>query len=88
VNLYAATSLGIPEPRVTDDVDCIVEGAPRATFYQLEEELRALGFTNDMESGVICRWRFGQLVVDIMPTEGDILGFIQSLVSGGVCSCD
>ncbi|WP_048826582.1 nucleotidyl transferase AbiEii/AbiGii toxin family protein [Hymenobacter sp. DG25B] len=83
MNLYAATSLGIPEPRVTDDVDCIVEGAPWASFYQLEEELRALGFTNDMESGVICRWRFGQLVVDMMPTEGDILGFINPLYPEG-----
>lgn len=75
VNLYAAAPLGTPEPRVTDDVDCIVEVAPQAAFYRLEEELRALGFTNDIESGVICRWRVGQLVVDIMPTEGDILGF-------------
>jgi predicted nucleotidyltransferase len=75
VNLYAAPVLGIPEPRVTDDVDCIVEVAPQSAFYQLEEEIRAQGFTHDVASGVICRWRYGSLLVDIMPTEGDVLGF-------------
>jgi hypothetical protein len=74
VNLYAAPALGIPEPQGTDDVDCSDEVAPRSAFYQLEEELRAQGFTNDVERGVICRWRYRPLLVDIMPTEGDILG--------------
>jgi predicted nucleotidyltransferase len=75
VNLYAAVPMNTPEPRVTDDVDCIVEVAPRAAFYELEEALRTQGFTNDVESGVICRWRYAHLVVDIMPTDSAILGF-------------
>ncbi|MBO3272372.1 nucleotidyl transferase AbiEii/AbiGii toxin family protein [Hymenobacter defluvii] len=75
VNLYAAAPLDTPEPRITQDVDCIVEVTPLAAFYQLEEELRAQGFTNDTASGVICRWRYAQLVVDVMPTDGSILGF-------------
>ncbi|RTQ53744.1 hypothetical protein EJV47_03145 [Hymenobacter gummosus] len=75
VNLYAAAPLNTPEPRITEDVDCIVEVAPRAAFYQLEDELRARGFVNDIASGVICRWRYAQLVVDVMPTDDAILGF-------------
>lgn len=75
VNLYSTMLASTPEPRITDDVDCIVEVAPRNAFYALEEELRALGFANDMTSGVICRWQLQGLTVDIMPTEPEILGF-------------
>lgn len=75
VNLYSTTPGNTPEPRITDDVDCIVEVAPRSAFYALEEELRALGFANDTTSGVICRWQLQGLTVDIMPTEPGILGF-------------
>ncbi len=75
VNLYSTASTNTPEPRITDDVDCIVEVAPRSAFYALEEEIRALGFANDTTSGVICRWQLQGLTVDIMPTEPGILGF-------------
>lgn len=75
VNLYSTTSASTPEPRITDDIDCIVEVAPRSAFYALEDELRALGFVNDTISGVICRWQLQGLTVDIMPTEPEILGF-------------
>jgi len=75
VNLYSTTPAGTPEPRVTEDVDCIVEVAPRTAFYQLEDELRTLGFVNDVASGVICRWTYQGLTVDIMPTDPTILGF-------------
>lgn len=75
VNLYSTTPSSTPEPRITDDVDCIVEVAPRSAFYALEEELRTLGFANDTTSGVICRWQLQGLTVDIMPTEPGILGF-------------
>ncbi|MGI4736808.1 MAG: nucleotidyl transferase AbiEii/AbiGii toxin family protein [Janthinobacterium lividum] len=75
VNLYSTTSAATPEPRITEDVDCIVEVAPRTAFYQLEDELRALGFVNDVASGVICRWLYQGLTVDVMPTDPTILGF-------------
>ncbi|HEX8656215.1 MAG TPA: nucleotidyl transferase AbiEii/AbiGii toxin family protein [Hymenobacter sp.] len=75
VNLYSTAPAGSPEPRVTDDVDCIVEVAPRAAFYALEENLRGLGFVNDVASGVICRWQYQGLTLDLMPTEPEILGF-------------
>lgn len=75
VNLYSTTSVATPEPRITEDVDCIIEVAPRTAFYQLEDELRSLGFVNDVTSGVICRWRYQGLTVDVMPTDPTILGF-------------
>ena len=75
VNLYSTTPTGTPEPRITGDVDCVVEVAPRTAFYQLEDELRTLGSVNDVASGVICRWNYQGLTVDVMPTGPAILDF-------------
>ena len=75
VNLYSTTPMGTPEPRITEDVDCLVEVTPRTAFHQLEDELRSLGFVNDVASGVICRWNYQGLTIDVMPTDPTILGF-------------
>jgi predicted nucleotidyltransferase len=69
------TDPAAPEPRPTKDVDLIVEVASRGSFYEFEERLRARGLREDAESGVICRWRHGELVLDVMPTDASILGF-------------
>jgi predicted nucleotidyltransferase len=74
---------GALESRPTEDVDCIIEAAPLSAYYQIEQELRALQFRNDLESSVICRWRYGELVVDIMPIEESILGFSNPWYSEG-----
>ncbi len=66
----------MPEPRVTMDVDVIVEVSSRNEYYQLEEELRTRGFRQDMsEDAPVCRWLIDNIKVDFMPTEDDILGF-------------
>ncbi|GGF27915.1 nucleotidyl transferase AbiEii/AbiGii toxin family protein [Hymenobacter cavernae] len=76
VNLYSMAATATPEPRTTDDVDCIVEVAPRSAFYQLEEELRELGFSHAMEANYIGRWKSPTgLTVDMIPTSPEILGF-------------
>ena len=41
----------------------------------IEEKLRKKGFTNDPDSKVICRYTINNVVVDVMPTDQDILGF-------------
>ena len=70
------TDPAIEAPRPTDDVDAIVQVATRSEYDQrLAPELRRLGLTEDMESRVICRWLFDGVRVDVMPTEGSILGF-------------
>ena len=45
-----------PEPRINEDVDCLIKVAPRTAFYQLEDELHSLGFVNDVAAGVIRGW--------------------------------
>lgn len=63
------------ETRPTDDVDIVVELAHYKDYAQVEEKLRSKGFVNDFESGVICRYIVKGIVVDIMPTSEDVLGF-------------
>lgn len=51
------TDPGAPPVRATKDVDVVVEVTTRSAFYAFEQRLRSLGFAEDQEDGVICRWR-------------------------------
>lgn len=44
-------------------------------YSDIENKLRAKGFENYIESGVICRYCVNGVIVDVMPTEKNILGF-------------
>lgn len=64
--------------RKTDDVDVIVDIATLVEYHKFGNELRKLGFTEDVD-GPICRWiidsDFGKVKLDVMPTDESILGF-------------
>jgi predicted nucleotidyltransferase len=66
------TDTARPPVRVTTDVDLITEIASMGKYYELHGELKRLGFREDLE--VTCRWRLGQLRVDVMSTEEMGLG--------------
>ena len=76
-----ATGLLITDPaaggiRPTKDVDTITEVASYAEYARLAERLRALKLREDHREGApTCRWRFGDLTIDVMPTDDKILGF-------------
>lgn len=76
-----ATGLLITDPaapsiRVTKDVDAIVQVVSKADYYQLSDKLRMKGFSEDMSDGApICRWVAENVILDVMPTETEILGF-------------
>lgn len=74
VSLYASTEIAF-EARPTDDVDVIIELATYTNYSQLDEKLRLVGFENDIDSGIICRYRVQGIVVDVMPTNSNVLGF-------------
>ena len=63
------------EVRPTDDVDVVVEIWSHREYAALEERLRQMGFTNDQESRIICRYKVQGIIVDIMPTGENVLGF-------------
>jgi hypothetical protein len=71
------TDPAAPPVRPTKDVDVVVEVTSRSAFYDFETRLRAHGFHEDQEDGVICRWRHdaSDLILDAMPSEAGILGF-------------
>lgn len=73
VSLYADRPAG--EIRPTDDIDIMVEVAGYGGYSALEEKLRRKGFTNDQNSRVICRYQVNGVIVDVMPTDQNILGF-------------
>jgi predicted nucleotidyltransferase len=73
VSLYTDRPGG--ETRPTEDVDILVEVAHYSGYASVEEKLRAKGFVNDVDSRVICRYKVNGIIVDVMPTSEDILGF-------------
>lgn len=75
VALYATNSELASEVRPTDDVDVIVELATYRGYSELDERLRSLGFQNDILSGVICRYIIQGIIVDVMPTDPQVIGF-------------
>lgn len=76
----ATISLYITEPEVVEvretfDVDCIVEVSGRLEYEETVKRLRNKGFSEDVEEKVICRYKKGDLILDVMPTDARILGF-------------
>ena len=77
VSLYAEYVNGINEDlvRPTDDVDILIELWAYKDYAAIEEQLRSIGFQNDKESKVICRYKVHGITVDVMATGEDVLGF-------------
>ncbi len=61
--------------RYTDDVDLITRVIGYPQWLTFQEQLKARGFTINLEDEVICRMRLGELKVDFMPDDASILGF-------------
>ena len=71
------TDPGAPSPRPTKDVDVIVEVTSLLAYEDFQRRLRAAGFSEDQESGIICRWDGpGGLVLDAMPAAPHLAGFV------------
>ncbi|MBI5660318.1 MAG: nucleotidyl transferase AbiEii/AbiGii toxin family protein [Nitrosomonadales bacterium] len=70
------TSPHAPPPRITYDVDVVAEVTALSAYHALEEKVASRGFTRDMSPDApICRWRLGEMEVDLMPSDERILGF-------------
>src|SRR5436190_7988819 len=62
--------------RPTFDVDAIAEITSYAAYTTFGEQLRKLGFHEDTsEDAPLCRWRHGEIKLDLMPLNEEILGF-------------
>lgn len=81
ISLYADFNTG--EIRPTDDIDVVIEIWSHKEFAEIEERLRKKGFVNDIDSKVICRYNLQGIIVDIMPTREDVLGFSNPWYADG-----
>jgi hypothetical protein len=72
-----ATDRAAAEFRPTEDVDVIVGVTSRVGYYRFEADLKEVGFVNDLESGITCRFihSASKLILDAMPTDAAVLGF-------------
>jgi predicted nucleotidyltransferase len=71
------TAPGVAGARPTKDVDIVVNVLNLGEYSEtLREQLVGLGLREDVREGApVCRWLLDDLIVDIMPTRGDILDF-------------
>lgn len=77
----ATAELLVSDPAVIDirptlDVDVVVDIGSSTQYAALEERLRQKGFVNVIgPEEPICRWKVAGVVVDVMPTLPEVLGF-------------
>ncbi|MFC1812357.1 hypothetical protein ACFL03_06655 [Thermodesulfobacteriota bacterium] len=70
------TDPAAPPIRGTLDVDVIVELTSLAEYHRLSEKLRKRGFVEDLSPDApLCRWKNKGVILDVMPTNPEILGF-------------
>ncbi len=74
----------VTDIRPTKDVDCVVKVTSRTQYESLSKKLRTKGFNEDMQSDVTCRFRSGELILDVMPTDEKILGFSNRWYEPGI----
>lgn len=73
--LLDADAMSASEVRATYDVDVIVSLLNVGDWYALEQDLTRRGFRHAIDSGIMCRFRLGEIDVDFMPDDTAILGF-------------
>ncbi len=78
------TDPNIPGIRITLDVDCVVDALSLTDYHKIEQQLRALGFNQSPTSEVICRWNYDGVILDVMPTTQNVLGFSNIWYSGAI----
>ncbi len=81
------TDSAAPPVRVTRDVDTLAEIGSASEYRKLEKRLREHDFEVDSSKGApICRWVGHGILLDVMPTDEQILGFANAWYPGAVAS--
>lgn len=69
------TDEAAPDARPTVDVDVVVQVFTRSGYYNIEKRLANVGFHLSVLESVICRFKNGDIILDVMPTDKEILKF-------------
>lgn len=70
--------------RVTYDLDVVIKLAHYGRFESLNKRLSELGFYPDSKSSVICRYTDQNILLDVMPTDSEVLGFSNRWYEDGL----
>ncbi|MEE4220649.1 hypothetical protein V2I93_05950 [Pseudomonas viridiflava] len=73
--MLVTDSAVLDDIRFTDDVDLVIELAGISAWEKLTQRLAAKGFKITGEDDVNCRFRFNDVIVDVMPSDPSILGY-------------
>lgn len=82
--LLITDPITLADVRLTNDVDLIVDLAGYGEWVVLQQKLNSKGFTTSSQDEVLCRMRFGELIVDFMPDDEKILGFSNRWYAQGI----
>lgn len=63
-----------PPVRETVDVDMVAQMASIVDYYSTSEQLRLCGFREAPDEQNMCRWKHGNLILDVLPSDEKILG--------------
>lgn len=63
-----------PPVRQTVDVDMVVQAVSHNDYYKTSEQLRARGFKEASDEAIMCRWKRGGLILDVLPSDQSALG--------------
>lgn len=63
-----------PPVRQTVDVDMVVQAVSHNDYYKTSEQLRARGFKEASDQAIMCRWKRGGLILDVLPSNQSALG--------------
>ena len=74
--------------RFTDDVDLVIELAGISAWQQLIERLATKNFKITGEDEVNCRFRFNDVIVDVMPSDPAVLGYANRWFVEGLARAD
>lgn len=74
--------------RFTDDVDLVIELAGISAWQNLTERLATRGFKITGQDEINCRFRFNDVVVDVMPSDPAILGYANRWFVEGLAKAD
>lgn len=82
--LFITDPITLEDVRLTNDVDLIVDLAGYGEWVVLQEQLISKGFSVSSQDDVLCRMRLGELIVDFMPDDENILGFSNRWYAQGI----
>ena len=87
--LLCTDDIVLDDIRSTDDVDLVIELGGIADWQRLTERLATQGFKITAEhSDVTCRFKFNDVIVDVMPSEKEILGYENRWFVDGLANAE